>query len=136
MTRPAPTGRPAGGWWRPVPRATATVFLVTATTSTLQAVVTGLEPAPRRDPAALSAGEWWRVVTPLVVQDGGLAGTVFNLASLAIVGTVAERLLGSRRWLVQYAAGGLAGEAAGYAWPPTAPATPSPSAGWPAACSR
>jgi len=118
MTRPVPTGRQAGGWWWPVPRATAILLLVTATMSGLQAVVTGMEPALRRDPAALSAGEWWRVVTPLVVQDGGLTGTVFNLASLAIVGTVAERLLGSGRWLVQYAVGGLAGEAAGYAWTP------------------
>jgi membrane associated rhomboid family serine protease len=113
----APAGQ-EGSRWPPAPLATVAVFLITATTSSLQAVVTGLEPALRRDPAALSAGEWWRVVTPLVVQDGGLAGTVGNLASLAIVGTVAERLLGSRRWLVQYAVGGLAGEAAGYAWEP------------------
>jgi membrane associated rhomboid family serine protease len=39
-------------------------------------------------------GQWWRPYTSFMVQDGGLAGTAFNLATLAIVGTVAERVWG------------------------------------------
>ncbi|TCO59841.1 hypothetical protein EV192_104684 [Actinocrispum wychmicini] len=38
----------------------------------------------RRDPAALAAGEWWRVVTPMFFQDGHLLGTVVNLVMLAL----------------------------------------------------
>jgi membrane associated rhomboid family serine protease len=101
-----------------VPRATAAVFAVTATCSILQFPYPALLAALRRDPAALADGQWWRLVTPLVVQDGGVAGTVSNLLFLAVLGVLAERLLGTRRWLVLYAAGAVAGTAAGYAWDP------------------
>jgi membrane associated rhomboid family serine protease len=39
-------------------------------------------------------GQWWRPYTSFVVQDGGLAGTAFNLITLAIVGCAAERAWG------------------------------------------
>jgi membrane associated rhomboid family serine protease len=43
-------------------------------------------------------GQWWRLVTSLVVQDGGVAGAVVNLLSLALVGALAERAWGARRF--------------------------------------
>jgi membrane associated rhomboid family serine protease len=101
-----------------VPRATAAVLTVTAGCSILQFPYPPLLAALRRDPAALAEGQWWRLVTPLVVQDGGVAGTVSNLLFLAVLGVLAERLLGARRWLVLYGAGAVAGTAAGYAWNP------------------
>ncbi|WP_433433791.1 rhomboid family intramembrane serine protease [Nonomuraea sp. CA-141351] len=96
------------------PYATAVTFVITAVPSLLQFVIPGLEPALMRDPAAIRGGEWWRLVTALVVQDGGLWGTLFNLASLAVLGYCAERSFGPGRWLTLYAAGALAGEASGY----------------------
>ena len=39
-------------------------------------------------------------MTSLVVQDGGLAGTVFNLVSLFVIGSAAEAAWGVRRWVV------------------------------------
>src|SRR5690242_4049923 len=45
-------------------------------------------------------GDWWRIVTSLFVQDGGISGSIFNLVSLVLVGTVAEKLWGSRKWLM------------------------------------
>ncbi|MFD1936120.1 hypothetical protein ACFSKW_32085 [Nonomuraea mangrovi] len=39
---------------------------------------------------------------------------MFNLATLAVVGYVAERALGPARWVVLYAAGAAAGEVTGY----------------------
>jgi membrane associated rhomboid family serine protease len=39
-------------------------------------------------------GQWWRAYTSVVVQDGGLAGTAFNLGTLGVVGSVAERVWG------------------------------------------
>ncbi|MEV4107032.1 rhomboid family intramembrane serine protease [Nonomuraea sp. NPDC049695] len=96
------------------PYATAATFAITAVPSLLQFVIPGLEPALMRDPAAIRGGEWWRLVTALVVQDGGLWGTLFNLASLAVLGYCAERSFGPARWLALYAAGALAGEISGY----------------------
>ncbi|MEW9556311.1 rhomboid family intramembrane serine protease [Nonomuraea sp. NPDC050783] len=97
------------------PYLTAVVLAITAVPSLLQFVLPGLEPAWARDPAAIAAtGQWWRLVTALVVQDGGPLGTLFNLAFLAVLGYLAERALGRPRWLVLYAAGAVAGELAGY----------------------
>ncbi|WP_219465951.1 rhomboid family intramembrane serine protease [Nonomuraea rhizosphaerae] len=92
---------------------TAALFTVTAVPSVAQFFVTGLEPALMRDPAAVRAGEWWRLGTSLVVQDGGVFGTLFNLAFLAVLGYLAERSLGPGRCLLLYAAGAVAGQAAG-----------------------
>ena len=55
---------------------------------------------------------------PVRAGRGGL-GTVSNLAFLALLGVLAERLVGPRWWLVAYFGAGLAGELAGYAWQPT-----------------
>ncbi|MFC5830139.1 rhomboid family intramembrane serine protease [Nonomuraea insulae] len=96
------------------PYATAVVFVLTAVPSLLQFAVPNLEPALMREPAAIADGEWWRLVTSLVVQDGGVFGTLINLAFLAVLGYVAERALGPARWLLLYLGGAAAGEAAGY----------------------
>jgi hypothetical protein len=49
----------------------------------------------RRDPQLIRHdGQWWRLVTSGVVQDGGLPGTVFNLA---IIAAIAVRIWGARR---------------------------------------
>jgi membrane associated rhomboid family serine protease len=64
------------------------------------------------------AGDWWRMITPLFVQDGGLSGSIFNLVSLALVGSVAERLWDSQRWLVIFFAGGILSQIVGFAWQP------------------
>ena len=100
------------------PAVTAVVFSVTAVTSVLGlAVPEGLD-ALERTPEGLG-GQWWRTFTALFVQDGGVLGTVSNLAFLALLGVLAERLVGPRWWLVAYFGAGLAGELAGYAWQPT-----------------
>lgn len=104
------------GLWR-FPLVTAVVFGVTAAGAVGQAVVPGLLAVLERAPAGLH-GEWWRPVTALVVQDGGVFGTVSNLVFLALVGAAAEQVLSRTRWLVQYLGTGLAAEFVGYAWQP------------------
>jgi len=47
-----------------------------------------------------------------------VAGTVSNLAFLALIGVIAEQVLSRPQWLALYLAGGAAGELAGYAWQP------------------
>lgn len=38
----------------------------------------------RRDASAIEAGQWWRLATSIVLQDGGWLGAVFNLSMLAV----------------------------------------------------
>jgi membrane associated rhomboid family serine protease len=102
---------------RRFPVATLAVFAVTAAASVLQALVPGMLAALERTPAGLQ-GDWWRTVTSLLVQDGGVAGTVSNLAFLLVMGALAEQVVGPGRWLACYLGAGLAGELAGYAWQP------------------
>lgn len=99
------------------PVLTLIVFAVTATTSILQFWVPGVLTALQRTPQGLH-GDWWRSATSMVVQDGGVPGTVSNLLFLLLVGVLAEQVLTRPRWLIGYFGAGLVGEAAGYAWQP------------------
>ena len=71
-----------------------------------------------RDYRRFLAGDWWRLITPLFVQDGGVSGSIFNPVSLLLVGTIAEKLWGSQRWLIIFFAGGILSEILGFAWQP------------------
>ncbi|WP_176308675.1 rhomboid family intramembrane serine protease [Micromonospora sp. NBS 11-29] len=86
--------------WR-VPRATVAALVVVGVPTLLQlSMCPTLLGLLERDRAALGDGQAWRLVTALVVQDGGVPGAVFNLAALAVVGLVAERVWGAWRWAV------------------------------------
>jgi membrane associated rhomboid family serine protease len=100
-----------------LPVVTVVVFVITATTSVLGLVIPGMLEAWQRTPQGLH-GDWWRTFTALLVQDGGVVGTISNLAFLLVLGAVAEQVLGPGRWLVCYFGAGLVGELAGYAWQP------------------
>ena len=63
--------------------------------------------ALERQPGELGNGQLWRLVTSLVVQDGGWAGAVFNLVELALVGVVAERVWGPGRWVAIWLLAGV-----------------------------
>jgi membrane associated rhomboid family serine protease len=101
-----------------LPVVTAVVFVVTATTSILGLVIPGMLERWQRTPQGLH-GDWWRILTALLVQDGGVAGTISNLVFLLVLGAMAEQVLGAGRWLVCYFGAGLVGELAGYAWQPS-----------------
>jgi membrane associated rhomboid family serine protease len=96
----APPPRGAGRPW-----ATIVALVLVGIPSILQLVAApGLQAALERRPDELSDGQPWRLVTSLVVQDGGWPGTVFNLVYLALLGAAAERMWGHARavivWLV------------------------------------
>jgi membrane associated rhomboid family serine protease len=114
----------AGSWparherTSPWPTATVVVTLILCATALLQWIFPGVLAAYQRDARQIAAGEWWRLATALAVQDGGVAGTVSNLISLLLVGGAAERLWGSRRWLLIFVAGAVVSELIALAWQP------------------
>jgi len=104
---------------RTFPLLTLCVTGVTAVVSGIGLAVDPVLFALRRDAGAVSDGQLWRLLTALLVQDGGIAGTVFNLLGLLAVGTAAERRLGRRDWALAYLVGGVTGELVGWAgWQP------------------
>jgi rhomboid protease GluP len=70
--------------------------------------------ALRRYRDRLLDGEWWRLVTPLVVQDGGWTGTIFNIAAFLVLGAMVESLFGWRWLVITYLAAGLVSEVVAY----------------------
>ncbi len=102
-----------------LPRATGVVLSITAIVTALQWIVPGLAQLLQRSPAVLTAGEWWRLITPIFINQPGSAEPILNLLALLAVGALAERCWGSRAWLLFYFVGGLVGESAGLAWRPT-----------------
>ncbi|WP_274651124.1 rhomboid family intramembrane serine protease [Paenibacillus humicola] len=96
-----------------------TVFLLTTVFTLLQFVYPEVLEQLRRNPAALERGEWWRVVTSLLVHADGWTQYALNMVCLLLIGYAAERLFGHGRFLLLYLAGGLIGQLAGYAgWDP------------------
>lgn len=113
----APTWRPPRLGLRRTPWLTIAVVAVTAAGGIAQHIFDGVLGRLERSPVGLH-GQWWRIGTALIVQDGGLAGLVSNLIFLAAVGAVAEQVLARPRWMVQYLGTGLLAELVGYAWQP------------------
>ena len=90
--------------------ATAVALGAGITQFAVPAVVPWLE----RKSDGLFLGEWWRCVTPLLVQTLGLHQVVANLVTLFAVGVVAEQVVGRRMWLLLFVAGTVAGQVAAF----------------------
>ena len=117
--RAAPPSR-ADRWLAPQrARATLTVGVVIGLSAMLQLFFPWLLLVLERNATLIASGEWWRLVTALFVQDGGIAGSIFNLVSLLLIGRVAEHMWGARRWLVVFIVGGILSEIVALAWQPT-----------------
>jgi membrane associated rhomboid family serine protease len=71
-----------------------------------------------RDPAALAAGQWWRLVTALFVQYDPWWQIVIVLTLIAGIGAVTERVFGPGRWLLLFVGCGVVGQAFGFRWQP------------------
>ena len=116
---PAPARRPGSRalYCAPVPRRpwlTLSVAAVTAATTALGLVNDDVTRALARD-RAFGDGEWWRLLSPILVNPEGWHQILFNLVALLVFGTAAERVFGRARWIALYLAGALAGELFSYA---------------------
>lgn len=99
--------------WSRFPILTAAVFVLTAAPGLYQLADPTRLARWERDPAQISDGQWYRLATSLVTQDGGPLGLVSNLTFLAVLGVAAERRLGRWRWLLLYLGGAAVGQSAG-----------------------
>jgi hypothetical protein len=104
--------RPRPGW------ATIALLAGVAIPSVVGLASPGVRDALERDADRIEDGELWRLVTALVQQDGGVAGTVFNLVALLVLGSVAERLLGPARTVATFLAVGVLAQLPALAWDP------------------
>lgn len=102
-----------------LPRVTLLLTLIVATSAATQLVSSLYLPLLQRDYLRFLDGDWWRLFTPLFVQDGRVNGAIFNLVTLLIIGTIAEQLWSGKQILVLFFIGGVAGEVVGFAWQPT-----------------
>lgn len=76
------------------------------------------------DKQALAAGEWWRLVTPLLVHSPQtLLHILFNMYALWIAGPIVEGIYGSPRFAAMYLLCGIAASVASLIF------TPGPSVG-------
>ena len=101
-----------------LPKTTLVVALVTVLVTGLDLVHPQIGRALQRTPAAIDAHEWWRFITPILINPEGWRQITFNLVSLILIGAIVERQWGGRLWLAFYVIGGVAGEAVGLAWQP------------------
>jgi len=101
-----------------LPRATIITLSITIVVTGLQLIYPQVLSALRRDPSALTAGEWWRMITPLFVHSDGWVQIITNLIGIAVVGPLVERLFGSWRWLALYFVSGVIAEVISYSWEP------------------
>lgn len=105
--------RPARRSW---PVSTTTAFAVACAAAVLQYAAPAVVPLLQRTPNGLARGEYWRLATPLLVQTLGAHQVLANLATLAVIGAVAEWTLGHRWWVSLAIAGTAGGQLAAYRW--------------------
>ena len=73
--------------------------------SLLQFAYPGITAALEREPElTIDHGQWWRVITAVMAQDGGIAGAVFNLVVVALVTLLGEWVWGRWRTVVLFLA--------------------------------
>jgi rhomboid protease GluP len=101
-----------------IPWLTIVVFVVCGAFTAAQFFYPQLIPALRRQPSMFNALELWRLVTSLLVHDGGWTQIAGNFISLAVIGTLAEWVTSRWLWLLAFFAGGLSGNIIGYFWQP------------------
>ena len=71
-----------------------------------------------RNLAQLRAGQWWRIITPVLVQPDGWGQLVFNLLGVTVVGAALEHRTSRAAWMLTYLLVGVGGIAAASAWQP------------------
>jgi membrane associated rhomboid family serine protease len=104
---------------RPIAWLTGVVAVGTLAVSIAALASPGLMQLMTRNVAELRTGQWWRIVTPVLVQPDGWGQLVFNLLGVTVVGVALERRTSRVAWLLTYLVGGVGGIAATMFWHPS-----------------
>lgn len=54
----------------------------------------------QRDPVAIAGGQWWRLITSVLVQGSGWGQFLFNTLGMVVIGVAVERTRGTALWLI------------------------------------
>jgi rhomboid protease GluP len=103
---------------RAFPVATVALLTITIAVTLVQIAVPELRLHLWRDQGALQSGEFWRLVTPLLIQYDPWQDAAIVLGLIAFVGTAVERVYGAAQLLGIYVICGVVGQACGYLWEP------------------
>ena len=88
---------------RPFPWLAAALGLAIGIPSLLQFAVPAIGAALARDPEMTAHhGQWWRILTAVAAQDGGLIAALFSLVVLIAVVSVAQWIWGWRMTLLLF----------------------------------
>jgi membrane associated rhomboid family serine protease len=71
-----------------------------------------------RDLPQMRGGQWWRLLTPILVQPSGWGQLVFNMVGVGVVGAALQHHLRWPSWAVLYVVGGVVSNAVYGAWHP------------------
>jgi rhomboid protease GluP len=92
--------------WVPVPPVAAALVGLFVTLGVAQIVYPAMIDVLQRGPDR----PWWQVLTALLAQSDGWTQLIFNLAALAAIAPVAERVLGPWTTLLVFAVAGVASQ--------------------------
>jgi hypothetical protein len=103
----------------PFPGATVALLGTTIVATVLDRTAwPSLFPAVRRDPDSFRNGEWWRAVSPILVQPDPVLVTLTVFITVGIACVLAERRLGHLWLVVLYLSGGVTAHVVGEWWQP------------------
>lgn len=88
-------------WWALI------LWLIVAVPALLQLAFPQLLELGMRNDDIVQHGQWWRLVTANVLQDGGLAGTLSNLSVLAVTLLIVGRVLPGTLAVPLFIVGGI-----------------------------
>lgn len=93
------------------------ILVVNIVVYVLQQVVPGFTLRFLMSPQAIEAGEYWRLLTPIVLH-GGIFHIFMNCYVLYALGPNVEQAFGSSRFVAMYLVAGFFANAASFAFPP------------------
>src|SRR5674536_299772 len=92
---PHAAGEPVAWLTGAVGAGTLAVSVAALASPTLMLIMT-------RNLAQLRAGQWWRIITPVLVQPDGWGQLVFNLLGVTVVGAALEHRTSRAAWILTY----------------------------------